>query len=105
MTSTSFGLRNPQLRSSFPGGMDEAPTQQAQGCEEGVEAQRVKNFSGREEFRAPQADDFAKGMLLHKQLAGIETAVLASEPGTLGFMVRAVRRFFGGEKPAGPRPE
>ncbi|AIG01873.1 hypothetical protein [Pseudomonas fluorescens] len=74
MTSTSFGTQTPGLPQSLL-----APTcdngeqcrrldAQAQHMfvEEGGEVQRAKFFPGQYTFKAPAADDFAKGLLPHR---------------------------------------
>lgn len=66
--------------------------------EDGAEVQRVKSFSGQYTFKAPAADDFAKGMLSHRATATPGATVQVTAGTTTGF-VNALKTFLGLPRP------
>lgn len=111
MTSTSFGSQSPGLPQSFLAAPCENNAQcrgfgvQNQGVpvEEGAEAQRVKSFSGQYTFKAPAADDFAKGMLPYRATA-TPGANVQDTGGTTTGLISAIRALLGVSRSRVPSP-
>lgn len=106
MTSTSFGTQTPGLPQSLLAPPCENTTQrqlfdaqnQAVPGGEGAEAQRVRNFSGQYTFKAPAADDFAKGMLAYRtpSVPGAPMEAAAEPPTGL---INAIKALLGVSRP------
>jgi len=106
MTSTSFGTQTPGLPQSLLAPPCDNHTQcrhfgaQGQGMpgEEGTEVQRVKSFSGQYTFKAPAADDFAKGMLAYRTppVPGAPMEAAAEPPTGL---INAIKALLGVSRP------
>lgn len=108
MTSTSFGTQTPGLPQSLlaPSCENSIRCQhfgaQSQGVpgEDGAEVQRVKHFSGQYTFKAPAADDFAKGMLPSRVLA-TPVATVEAAVGTTAGLIKAIKTFLGVSRSGG----
>ena len=106
MTSTSFGTQTPGLPQSLLAPPCENTPQrqlfdaqnQAVPGGEGAEAQRVRNFSGQYTFKAPAADDFAKGMLAYRtpSVPGAPMEAAAEPPTGL---INAIKALLGVSRP------
>lgn len=105
MTSTSFGTQTPSLPQSLLAPPCENTTQrqlfdaqnQAMPGGEGAEAQRVRNFSGQYTFKAPAADDFAKGMQSYRATA-VPTTTMQTPAGTTSGLINAIKALLGGSR-------
>ena len=112
MTSTSFGTQTPGLPQSLLAPPCENTTQrqlfdaqnQAVPGGEGAEAQRVRNFSGQYTFKAPAADDFAKGMLAHRATATPGSDVSTTAGTTVG-LINAIKAMLGVSKSVALPPQ
>ena len=103
MTSTSFGTQTPGLpqsllvppcENSMQGQSIGVQSQDAPG-KEGAEVQQFKNFSGQYTFKAPAADDFAKGMLPYRPPVAPGATMEAGAGVTTG-LISAIKALLGG---------
>lgn len=104
MTSTSSGSRTVILPQSACSWTDRQGRQQApkpldpeQG---GLEAQRIKNFTGQKQFQPPAAADFANGLLPHGRAPQSQASALQQLGNVMAPLLGAMKRLCGKEKPA-----
>ena len=95
MTSTSFRPRN--LGPQYP-----VATLPLQNQWHGIEAQRVKNFTGQGKFQVPVAQDFANGMLPQGQATTPDSPTFKQFCEGVALMFSAMRRFLGEDKLPSP---
>lgn len=101
MTSTSVGTRTPEPAQSFHatpcGNSDGSCLSNPPGilAEGSVEAWRVKKFAGQQTFKAPAAEDFAKGMPSHQAPTPPGSNLLAKAGAAV---IKAVKALVGGNK-------
>ena len=112
MTSTSFGTQTPGLPQSLLAPPCETRAQcprfdaQHQGVarEGGAEVQRAKGFSAQYTFKAPAADDFAKGMLAHRATATPGSDVSTTAGTTVG-LINVIKAMLGVSKSVALPPQ
>ncbi len=96
MTSTSFGTQTPGLPQSLLVPPIGVQSQDAPG-KDGAEVQQFKNFSGQYTFKAPAADDFAKGMLPYRPPVAPGATMEAGAGVTTG-LISAIKALLGGAR-------
>ncbi len=111
MTSTSFGSQS----SGLPQSLLAAPCENNAQCrgfgvqnqdvpvEAGGEVPRMKGFTGQYTFKAPAADDFAKGMLPYRATAA-PSALVQDNRGTTAGLLNAIKALLGVSRSRVPSP-